>query len=450
MNMLPSRGLARLAVAGMALAAGATWLEARGAQGDVPAGATAPVVYEATVDSIIHPVSAEYMVRTIDDADAAGAALVVFTLRTPGGLVDSARDIVTRMLSAKTPVAVFVGPSGERAASAGFIITLAADVAAMAPGTHIGAAHPVQGGAEGQPADPTMAQKAAQDVAAWVRTLAQGRGRNVTLAEEAVNDSRAFTEREALDASPALIDLVAPDVPALVAALDGRTIRRFDGEAVTLHTTGARVVDVEMTWRQRVLGAIAHPNIAFMLLSLGTLGLIVELWSPGAIFPGLVGAFSLILAFFALQLLPVNYAGLLLVALGLLMLVLEIKVTSYGMLAVGGIVSLIVGAMMLIDAPEPELRVDLQVVLPVVLGFAAIALFLIRLAVNAQRQAPASGAESLVQADARTLTALAPGDTGQIRLKGEIWRAVSEEAIPAGVPVRVTRVDGLTLTVRKL
>ena len=214
--------------------------------GAQPAG---PVIYSAEIDSIIQPVSAEYMIETMDRADAAGAALVVFTLRTPGGLVDSTRAIVSRMLAASTPVAIFVGPAGARAASAGFILILASDVAAMAPGTHIGAAHPVPGG--GEKMDETMAKKTAQDVAAYARTLASKRHRNVTLAEEAVNDSRAFTDEEAIGASPPLIDLVARDVPALIRALDGRTIARFDGTTVTLRTAGARVVPIAMTLRQR-------------------------------------------------------------------------------------------------------------------------------------------------------------------------------------------------------
>src|SRR5262245_49235081 len=231
------------------------------------APSSSPLVYAADVDSVIQPVSAEFMIATIDRADADGAALVVFTLRTPGGLVDSTRAIVTRMLAAKTPVAVFVGPAGARAASAGFILVEASDVAAMASGTHIGAAHPVAG--NGEKMDEVMAKKAAQDVAAYGRTLAEKRHRNSALAEQAVNDSRAFTDAEARAADPPLVDLVVPDVPALLHALDGRTIARFDGTPAVLHTAGAHVVTVEMTLRQRILSTIANPNIAYLLLSLG-------------------------------------------------------------------------------------------------------------------------------------------------------------------------------------
>lgn len=412
-----------------------------------PTPSPASVVYAAQVDSIIHPVSAEYMIQTIDRADRAGAALVVFTLRTPGGLVESARDIITRMLAARTPVAVFVGPSGARAASAGFLLIIAADVAAMAPGTHIGAAHPVSGA--GEKMDETMATKAAQDLAAYTRTLAGGRHRNVSLAAEAVEKSRAFTEQEALTASPPLIDLVASDLPDLLRKLDGRTVKRLDGTVVVLRTADARVVSIEMNLRQRVLSAIAHPNVAFLLLSLGMLGLTIELWTPGAILPGIVGGVSLLLAFFALQVLPINYAGLLLILLGLLLFALEIKVISHGLLAIGGAVSLLFGSMILVDSPTPELQVSLRVVLPVVLGFAGIAIFLIRLGVGAQRKRAVTGAAGMVGMVGRALTAIEPGQVGQVVARGEIWRATATEAIAEGSTVRATSIDGLTLTVRK-
>ncbi|MCR4375117.1 MAG: nodulation protein NfeD [Acidobacteria bacterium] len=413
-----------------------------------PAPPAPPIVFIAQVDAVIHPVSAEYMIQTMDAADAAGASLVVFMLQTPGGLVDSTRDIVTRMLSAKTPVAVFVGPAGSRAASAGFILTIAADIAAMAPGTHIGAAHPVAGGGESM--DATTSEKAAQDVAAYTRTLATGRRRNVALAEAAVTQSRAFTEREAADATPPLIDLIASDLPDLLRRLDGRTITRFDGRVVILRTAGAELRTGEMTFRQRVLSAIAHPNIAYILLSLGMLGLTIELWTPGAVLPGVVGGVSLLLAFFALRLLPVNYAGVLLIMLGLLLLILEIKVTSYGLLAAGGIVSLGFGAMILMDPRAPELQLSLRVVGPVVLASVVVALFLVRLAVAAQRQAPVTGAAGMIGVVGHAITTLEPNGIGQVRAQGEIWQATTAEDIAEGTPVRVTHIEGLTLTVRKV
>jgi membrane-bound serine protease (ClpP class) len=409
--------------------------------------ATAPLVYGADVDSIIHPVSAEYMIATMDLADRNGAALVVFTLRTPGGLVDSTRSIVSRMIAAKTPVAVFVAPAGARAASAGFLLTIAADIAVMAPGTHIGAAHPVAG--NGEKMDETMAKKAAEDVAAYARTLASRRHRNPTLAALAVTESRAFTEEEALGASPPLIDLVAADIPELLKKLDGRTVTRFDGSVLALRTHGARVVPVTMSLRQRVLSAVAHPNVAYLLLSLGTLGLTIELWSPGAVLPGVAGGLCLLLSFFALQMLPVNYAGLLLILFGLVLLGLEIKVPSYGLLTVGGLASLVFGSMILMDSPIPELQLSLRVVLPVVLGFAGIAMFLVRLGIASQRQPAVTGVAGMIGEMGQAMTGIGPERPGRVATHGEIWQATSEDSIPEGARVRVTRVDGLRVVVRK-
>ncbi len=415
---------------------------------DTAAGAArTPLVYLAEVDGIIHGVSADYIMRVLDTADREGAALVMLTLRTPGGLVDATRDVITRLIAARTPVAVFVGPSGSRAASAGFLLTIAADVAAMAPGTHIGAAHPVAG--NGQPMDETTATKSTEDVAAYVRTLASTRHRNVDLAAEAVRSSRAFTETEAMSASPPLIDLVAADVPSLLTALEGREIRRFDGRMERLALTGARTVPVPMSLRQRILSAIAHPNVAYLLLSLGMLGLTVEFWSPGAVFPGVAGGLSLLLAFFALQVLPVNAAGVLLMLFGLLLFALEIKITSYGLLTVAGIASLIFGSLMLIDAPGPELQLSLRVIAPVVLGFTAIGAILVRLAAAAQRQPARTGAQAMLGQPAIALAALSPGEAGQVSVHGEIWRAVTEEPVARGAHLRVVAIDGLTLTVRK-
>jgi membrane-bound serine protease (ClpP class) len=406
-----------------------------------------PLVLVANVDALIHPVSAEFMVEAMNRADAEHAALVVFVLETPGGLVDSTRTIVTRMLAAKTPVAVFVAPSGARAASAGFLITIAADVAAMAPGTHIGAAHPVSG--QGEKMDETMAKKAASDVAAYARTLATGRGRNVAWAEQAVSESRAFTETEARDATPPLIDVVAADVPDLLAQLDGWVIKRFDGHTETLWTAGARTETLAMGLRQRVLSTLAHPNIAYILLSLGILGLTIELWSPGAVLPGVVGGICLLLAFFTFQVLPVNYAGVLLILFGLVLLVLEIKVASFGLLGAGGVVSLLLGSMILIDAPTPELRVSLSLIVPVVLALSAILLFLVRLAVISQRRPSVTGVSGMVGAAGVALTPIPVGGTGRVSARGELWTARSDEAIVEGEAVVVSGLDGLLLTVRR-
>jgi membrane-bound serine protease (ClpP class) len=413
----------------------------------VDAQPSRPVVLSAVVDALIQPVSAEFMVETMDRAARDRAELVVFTLRTPGGLLDSTRVIVQKILASKVPVAVFVGPAGSRAASAGFLVTIAADVAAMAPGTHIGAAHPVEG--SGEKLDPTMAKKMASDVAADARTWATRRGRNAQLADEAVRESRSFTEQEALAADPPLIDVVAADVNDLLKKLDGRTVKRFDGSAVVLHTAGARVETIEMSWRQRVLSALAHPNIAYLLLSLGMLGLTIELWNPGAILPGVAGGLCLLLAFFTFQVLPVNYAGVLLILFGIALLILEVKVTSHGVLSVGGIASLLFGSLILMDSSAPELAVSLSVIIPVVAALSAILIMLVRLGVASQRRRSITGTSGMIGEPGRVIEAIAPGRPGRVETHGEIWRARANESIAEGAPVRVTAVEGLTVTVER-
>jgi membrane-bound serine protease (ClpP class) len=404
-----------------------------------------PVAVVAELDGIIHPISAEYLTNVIDEADTSGADLVVFILRTPGGLLDSTQTIVSRMITSRAPVAVLIAPSGARAASAGFVITIAADIAAMAPGTHIGAAHPVAGG--GQQMDETMSQKAASDTAAYVRSLAEARGRNVSLAEDAVFNSRAFTDREALQASPPLIDLNAGDVNELLDKLDGRTIKRFDGRQTTLRTRGANVREIDMSWRQRFLGAIAHPQVAYILMSLGILGLTVEVWSPGAILPGVVGGVCLLLAFFAFQILPVNTIGLLLILLGLALLILELKVPSFGALGVGGTISLVVGSIMLTRDTVPGVDVNLGYIIPIAVGLSGILLVLGRLALKAQKLKPVTGVEGMIGVEGRARDPLEPGGSGYVDVRGELWRALAHAAIPAGGPVRVVGVNGLTLIV---
>jgi membrane-bound serine protease (ClpP class) len=412
----------------------------------VRAQSSGPVAVLAEWDGIIHPVTVEYVRGAIERADKADAAILVLTLRTPGGLVDSTRDINTAIIGAKTPVAVFVGPSGGRAASAGFLITIAADIAAMAPGTHIGAAHPVAG--DGQKVDDSMEKKMVSDVAGYARTLATQRKRNVELVEQAVTESRSFTEQEALKASPPLIDVIALDVPSLLAELDGRSVTRFDGRTETLRTAGASIERVELTWAQRFLSMLAHPQIAYLLLTLGTLGLTIELWNPGSILPGVAGGICLLLAFFAFQILPVNFAGVALIVFGIILLILEVKVTSYGLLGVGGVLSLLLGSIMLIDSPVPELQVGLRLIVPITLGVSGILLFLVRLAVEAQLTRPVTGEAGMVDELGRALSAIPAGGVGSVQTHGEIWTAKSAEPIYAGETVRVVGVDGLVLTVR--
>ena len=403
-----------------------------------------PAVVVAELDGIIHPIAAEFLTGVIDDADSTHADMIVVVLRTPGGLLESTRTIVSRILSSRAPVVVFVSPSGARAASAGFVLTLAADVAAMAPGTHIGAAHPVSG--DGQKMDETVANKAASDTAAYVRSLAEARHRNVALAEQAVLQSRAFTDTEAARASPPLVDVVATDVNDLLRQLDGRTIKRFDGRSVVLQTREARLRSIEMSRRQRFLGAIAHPQIAYLLLTLGILGLTVELWNPGSVLPGVAGGLCLLLAFFAFQVLPVNTTGLLLILFGIGLLVLELKVPSFGALGIGGAASLFFGSL-LATRGVPGVQVGLGVILPAVIVLSVGVLLLGRLALAAQRLPPVTGADALIGQRAQARSTLVPGMPGPVAIHGELWQAESNTPIEAGGFVRVTAVNGLTLTV---
>ena len=406
-----------------------------------------PLVIVGELDGIIHPIAAEYCNDILNQADASSAAVVVIVLRTPGGLLDSTRTIVSRMIVSKAPVVIFVGPSGARAASAGFFLAVAADVAVMAPGTHIGAAHPVSG--VGQQMDKTQADKAASDAAAYVRSLASARNRNVMLSEKAVIESRAFTDEEALQASPPLVDFRARNLDDVLRQLDGRSVRRFDGHAVTLRTSGAEVRRIEMSRRQRFLSAIADPQIAYILMTLGLLGLTVELWHPGAVLPGVAGGVCLLMAFFAFQILPVNVAGLLLVLFGVFLVGAEMLAPSFGALGIGGAVALFLGSVMLTDI-VPGVRVGYGVIGPIVIALVGIMLLLGRLALRAQRQPAATGVERLVGEGGRTRTALAPDAPGQIDVHGEIWRAVSGVPVGPGERVRVTAVDGLTLRVEPI
>lgn len=418
-------------------------LDAIGAQGE--RSTSRPLVHVAQVDSLIHPASAEFIVQTLGAAGDDGVDLVVLMLRTPGGLVDSTRDINTAIIESHVPVAVFVGPSGARAASAGFLITIAADIAAMAPGTHIGAAHPVAG--NGQSMDATMAEKATSDIAAYARSLAGQRGRNVELAEKAVIDSESFTEVEALNAVPPLIDLVASDINQLLETLNQRTVTRWDGTTEILNMDGALVEHIDMNWRQRLLSAIAHPQIAVLLFSLGTLGLTIELWSPGAILPGIVGGLSLLLAFFAFQILPVNYVGLLLVLFGLLLLVFEIITTSFGALALGGAISMVLGLVMLIDSPAPELQLGWAFILAILGALATVVMLLTRLGLRAQFRSPVTGPAGMLGDFGEVIDAIVPGGSGRVTTHGEIWLATARQPISVGERVRVVKIDGMTLTV---
>jgi membrane-bound serine protease (ClpP class) len=436
--------------------------QAAGSQGSTAASqsaaaesSSAPLVYLAPVDSVIHPISAEFISDALDAADASNAAVIIFILETPGGLVESTRSIITKMLAARTPVVVYVGPGAARAASAGFLITIAADVAVMGPAAHIGAAHPVTAGGGGggdEKVSDTMQQKIASDIAAYARSLASTRKRNVPLSEEAVIKSRAFTADEALSASPPLIDFISPSVDDVIAKLDNRSITRFDGRHVTLHTAKARRETIDMSARQRFLSALAHPQIAYILFTLGLLGLTVELWNPGSVFPGVAGGLCLLLAFLAFQVLPINTTGLLLIIFGLFLLILEIKIPSFGVLGVGGGLSLILGSLIMMNRSE-DIRVSLEVIIPAMVAFAGIFLFLGRLALAAQRLPTVTGPNAMVGEIGRALTAIPSsgqaGEPGRVAAHGEIWNARTIGATPVspGEAIRIIAVDGLTLTV---
>lgn len=412
----------------------------------LPAGLSAAVL-RASVAAPIHPITAEYIGQVLARADAEGASLVVVVLDTPGGLDSSMRDIIGRILAARTPVAVYVAPAGARAASAGLFIGLAADVFAMAPGTNTGAAHPVGLGLTGQPLDKTMEDKVTNDASASIKTLAERRGRNVAMAEDAVRKSLSYTEREAL--AGGLVDVVAPSEAGLLAWCDGRTVRRFGGAEIRLAVRGEPVVPVPMTFRQRFLLTISNPNLAYLLLMLGLLGLYFEFAHPGAIVPGVVGGISLLLAVFAFQILPINYVGLLLILLSVAFFVVEVKVHSYGLLTLGGIAAMLIGSLMLVKSPLPELRPSLGVILPVAVGVALVLAFLVTLVVKAQARRPATGAEGLVGETGVARTDLLPG--GKVFVHGELWDAEADGPVRRGEKIEVVRLlDGLRLRVTKV
>jgi membrane-bound serine protease (ClpP class) len=408
-------------------------------------GAAAGTVATLEVDGVISPVTVRLVSQALEAARGERAEALVVLLDTPGGLERSMRALVRDILNAPLPVVVYVSPTGARAASAGAFVTLAAHVAAMAPATNIGAAHPVAAGV-GQ-ADREAMRKVENDAAAFIRSVARERGRNADWAEKAVRSSVSATEREALQLG--VIDLVADSLPALLDRLDGREVRTAGGP-VTLRTRGAAVRAIGVGWRDRFLAVITDPNVAYVLLMLGMLGLFFELANPGVIVPGIVGGISLILAFFAFQSLPINWAGLLLILFGVVLLVAEIKVVSHGVLTIGGVVALLLGSVLLVNTPElPHLRVSWTVIVPVVGATAGLFVFAVSAGVRAQFRPPATGAEGLLAETGVARTRLDP--EGQVLVRGEIWRAVAEAGpVGEGERVRVVGLDGLTLRVRRI
>lgn len=405
-------------------------------------GALAGKVLVTRVNAVISPVSAKFITEAIDRAEAEDAVCLIIELDTPGGLDDSMRSIIKRILASKVPVVVYVAPAGSRAASAGAFITMAAHVAAMAPGTAIGAAHPVSL-MPSTPMDTNMSAKVTHDAAAYIRAIAEKRGRNIGWAESAVRESVSLSETEALKKK--VIDLIAPSTPALLEALNGRSVS-LDQGVIKLNTKGAQVEEFTMNWREQFLEVLANPNIAYILFMVGLLGLYFELATPGAILPGVVGAISLILAFFAFQTLSVNIAGILLIVLGVILLIVDVKAATHGVLTVGGLVAMFIGSLMLFDYEDPALRVSLQVIIPVVLAVGLFFFLGTWLSIQALVRKPVSGAVGLVgeKGDARTAV---DSNGGHVFVAGAHWNAVSKTPISVGSKIVVTGIDGMTLQV---
>jgi membrane-bound serine protease (ClpP class) len=405
------------------------------------ASAASADVLRVEVNDTIQPISEEFISRAIDRAAATKAEAVVIELRTPGGLEDSMRTIVEKIFHSPVPVIVFVSPSGSRAASAGFVILESADVAAMAPGTNTGAAHPVVLG--GAKLDDIMKMKMENDSAAFMRSIAQKRGRNVTVAESAVRESKSFTEQEALQQK--IIDLVAADLPALLRAVDGRVVHRFDGTTATLHTANRRVVTYEMTLKEKMMSGLMDPNVVFILFVIGVLAIFVEFNHPGAIVPGVVGTVSILMTLIALNLLPTRYAALALLVAAFILFALEAKFTSHGVLGTGGVLCLVIGGLFLVDGPIPEMRVQLLTTLVVAIPIAAICIFLMSLVLKSRQNRVVTGSEGMVGEIGVARTMLVP--EGKVFVHGELWNAIAKGEIAAGVRVRVNAVNGLHLLV---
>ena len=402
-----------------------------------------PRVILIHLDDTIQPVSAGYMNRGLDAAAAQHADAVLIEINTPGGLLESMREMVSRVIASPVPVIVYVAPSGSRAGSAGFFLLEAADVAAMAPGSNAGAAHPV---VEGAKLDDTMKQKLENDTAAFLRAYVARRGRNVQAAEDAVRSSKSYSDTEALQLK--LIDLIAPDEASLLNTVDGRIITRFDGSKVMLRTRGAQLIRIEPTLREEILDRLTNPNLAVLVLVVGGLLIYLEFNTPGTIVPGTLGTIMVLLALFGLNLLPLRYTSVMLLVAAFALLILEAHFPSHGALATAGIASLVIGALTLVDGPIPELRVSLATALSAGLAFGLITVFLLRLALRARRSKVRMGADAMIGLIAVVTQPLVP--LGQVMVNGELWQA--ESTIPAepGEQVRVRGLRDLTLLVERV
>jgi membrane-bound serine protease (ClpP class) len=398
-------------------------------------------ILKVVVDDTIQPISEEYIARAIAEAARRNDQAVLIEINTPGGLVDSTRQIIEHITTSSVPVIIYVTPSGSRAASAGFFILESADIAAMAPGTNTGAAHPVILG--GGKMDDVMKEKMENDAAALMRSVASRRGRNVEVAESTVRQSKSFTDQEAL--SQHLIDYVASNESDLLRQIDGKSFKRFNGQEVTLKTAGQSLAPFNMTLKERILAYLMDPNVAFLLLAIGALALYVEFNHPGAVIPGTVGVVFILVAAFALNLLPTRFAALVLILGAFALFAAEAKFASHGVLTIGGIVLLTLGGLLLVDSPIPEMRVHLTTALAVSIPLGFITAFLMSIALKARRNKIVTGEEGLVGQTGVARTALAP--QGKVFVRGELWDAVATTPLPVGQPVVVRKVDGLTLQV---
>ncbi|MBZ5701590.1 MAG: nodulation protein NfeD [Acidobacteriia bacterium] len=431
----------------LGLLLGAPGMNPQSAPG-APGGAT---VLEMKIDREVEPVLAAYVKEGLENAAQRHAALVLITMDTPGGLSDAMREINAQIFSSPVPVAVYVSPAGARGASAGFFILLAADIAAMAPGTHAGSASPLMAiGALPVQIDDTLKRKILSDATAYLRSYAGHRGRNIVLAETAVTEAKAFTEKEALEGK--LIDVVASSPEDLLRQLNGREITRFDGTRVKLELGQAAITPFELSARQRFLARIVEPDVFFVLLIFGVLGLYAEFTHPGLIAPGVIGGICLVLALYAMHLLPVNAAGVFLILLALALFILEAKFTSHGILAAGGIVAMLLGAVFLIRSPLTGGGVSLAIALAVTLPFAVLTIVLMRLVLRSRGWKQVTGREELIGLTGSVVTAIPGGGAeaareGLVRVHGELWRAVAAQAVAEGARVRVVSVEGLTLQV---
>ncbi len=408
----------------------------------------AQTVLRLSLHDTIQPITADFLQRGLDQAARDHDAAVLLSLGTPGGLLDSTRTMVAAIERSSVPVIVYISPTGSRAGSAGFFLLEAADIAAMAPGTNAGAAHPILGSGNegGKTMDPILKEKIENDTAAFLRSYVSRRGRNVEAAESAVRQSKSFSDTEALQLH--LIDLSAADDRALLNTLDGRTIKRFDGASTTLHLARAKIVDFAPSTRERLLTRLTNPDLAVLLLVLGGLLIYLEFNVPGTIVPGALGTLMVLLALFGLNLLPIRHTAVLLLVAALVLILLELKFASHGVLALAGTLALVFGFATLVDAPIPELRVHLSTALATGIGFGAISFTLAALALRARRAKHLLGPQALLGAPAIARTALEP--TGQIEVRGELWLATLTPAnatLPAGASVRVRAVDGLLLLV---